>query len=185
MGTIEIIVLSLGLAMDATAVAMTDGLSNRKIKFLKALFIAFMFGLFQALMPLFGYLFGTLFSDLIETFDHWIALLLLGYLGGKMLYDGIKNKEEETTKELGFKTILIQAIATSIDAFAVGISFATLHVDIVVAVVVIGIITMLLSLGGVYIGKKFGSLLNNKATILGGLILIGIGLKIFIEHMFF
>lgn len=184
MSFVEIIVLSLGLAMDATAVSMTDGLSNRKIKVSKALLIGLTFGFFQAMMPLLGFLFGNLFAELIETLDHWIALVLLGYLGGKMLYDGFKKGEEEV-KKLDFKNLIIQGVATSIDAFAVGISFATLHVDITLAVCSIGIITMVLSTIGVLIGKKFGDLLNNKATILGGLILIGMGLKIFIEHMFF
>ena len=186
MSFLEIIVLSLGLAMDATAVGMTDGLSNRKIKLSKALLIGLIFGFFQAMMPLLGYLFGILFASLIEFLDHWIALLLLGYLGGKMLYDGFKKgSDEEEVRELTLKTLLVQGVATSIDAFAVGISFATLHVDITLAVCSIGIITMILSSLGVLIGKKFGDLLNNKATILGGLILVGIGLKIFIEHMFF
>lgn len=185
MSFIEIIVLSLGLAMDATAVSLTDGLSDRKIKISKALLIGLTFGFFQAMMPLLGFLFGNLFAELIETLDHWIALVLLGYLGGKMLYDGFKKGEEEEIKKLNFKNLLIQGVATSIDAFAVGISFATLHVDITLAVCSIGIITMVLSTIGVLIGKKFGDLLNNKATILGGLILVGMGIKIFIEHMFF
>lgn len=185
MNFIEILVLSLGLAMDATVVSMTDGLSNRKIKISKTLLIGFVFGFFQAMMPLLGFLFGNLFAELIESLDHWIALLLLGYLGGKMLYEGLKKETEEEVKELNIKTLLVQGVATSIDAFAVGISFATLHVNIVLAVCSIGIITMVLSIVGVWIGKKFGDLLNNKATILGGLILVGMGIKIFIEHMFF
>lgn len=185
MSFIEIIVLSLGLAMDATAVSMTNGLSDRKIKIMKTLLIGVIFGVFQAMMPLLGYLFGNLFAELVQTLDHWIALVLLGYLGGKMLYDGFKKGEEEEVKELSFKTLLVQGVATSIDAFAVGISFATLHVNIALAVCSIGVITFLLSTIGVFIGKKFGDLLNNKATILGGLILVGMGLKIFIEHMFF
>ena len=185
MSFIEIIVLSLGLAMDATAVSLTDGLSDRKIKISKALLVGLTFGFFQAMMPLLGFLFGNLFAELIETLDHWIALVLLGYLGGKMLYDGFKKGEEEEIKKLNFKNLLIQGVTTSIDAFAVGISFATLHVDITLAVCSIGIITMVLSTIGVLIGKKFGDLLNNKATILGGLILVGMGIKIFIEHMFF
>ena len=152
---------------------------------MKTLLIGVIFGVFQAMMPLLGYLFGNLFAELVQALDHWIALVLLGYLGGKMLYDGFKKGEEEEVKELSFKTLLVQGVATSIDAFAVGISFATLHVNIALAVCSIGVITFLLSTIGVFIGKKFGDLLNNKATILGGLILVGMGLKIFIEHMFF
>ncbi len=186
MEIIEIIMLGVGLAMDATAVSMTNGMNNRKIVFSKMLLIGFTFGFFQTIMPLIGYLFGTLFADVIMTLDHWIALILLGYLGCKMLYDGFKKKEDESTdRELTFQGLLIQGVATSIDALAVGISLATLRVDVVIAVLSIGVITMLLSILGVLIGKKFGNLLNNKATILGGIILIGIGLKIFIEHMWF
>lgn len=170
--------------MDATAVSMTNGMNNRKMVFSKTLLIGFTFGFFQAMMPLIGYLFGTLFADVIMAVDHWIALILLGYLGGKMLCDGLKQKEgEDVVPELTFKGLLIQGLATSIDALAVGISLATLRVDLVSAVLSIGIITMVLSSFGVLIGKKFGDLLNNKATILGGIILIAIGLKIFIEHM--
>ncbi|MBQ8293166.1 MAG: manganese efflux pump [Bacilli bacterium] len=186
MGLIEIIMLGVGLAMDATAVSMSDGMNNRKIAFPKALMIGLTFGVFQGLMPLLGYLFGTLFSDLIMAIDHWIALILLGYLGGKMLYDGLKKDDAEEDKtELTFKGLMVQGIATSIDALAIGISLATLNVEIVPSVLSIGIITAILSVIGVYVGKKFGDLLNNKAAILGGLILIAIGLKIFIEHMFF
>ena len=105
MNFIEIIVLSLGLAMDATAVSMTNGLSDRKIKIMKALLIGLIFGVFQAVMPLLGYLLGNLFAELIQALDHWIALVLLGYLGGKMLYDGFKKGEEEEVKELSFKTL--------------------------------------------------------------------------------
>lgn len=186
MSIIEIIVLSIGLAMDATAVSMTNGMNDTKMKVKKILLIGLTFGLFQALMPLLGYLFGTLFVDFVEKIDHWIALILLGFLGIQMLREGFsKNEDKEEVKHLGFKMLLIQGVATSIDALAVGVSLASLKANILVAVISIGIITTLLSIIGVYMGKKFGNLLNNKASILGGIILIGIGLKIFIEHMFF
>jgi putative Mn2+ efflux pump MntP len=186
MGIIEIIALSIGLAMDATAVSMTNGMNDTQIKFKKMILIGLTFGLFQALMPLIGYLFGTIFVEFIEQIDHWIALVLLGFLGFQMLREGFsKDEEEGKTNELGVKMLLMQGIATSIDALAVGVSFASLKVNITYAVLSIGIITTILSILGVFIGKKFRDLLKNKASILGGIILISIGLKIFIEHMFF
>lgn len=186
MGIIEIIILSIGLAMDATAVSMTNGMNDTQIKIKKIVLIGLTFGIFQAIMPLIGYLFGTLFVEFIEQIDHWIALLLLGFLGFQMLIEGLSKKdEEEKVKELGIKMLFLQGVATSIDALAVGISFASLRVNIVYAVLSIGVITTMLSIIGVLIGKKFGDLLNNKASILGGIILISIGIKIFIEHMFF
>ena len=186
MGIIEIIILSIGLAMDATAVSMTNGMNDTQIKIKKIVLIGLTFGIFQAIMPLLGYLFGTLFVEFIEQIDHWIALILLGFLGFQMLREGLSKKdEEEKVKELGIKMLFIQGVATSIDALAVGISFASLRVNIVYAVLSIGVITTMLSIIGVLIGKKFGDLLNNKASILGGIILISIGIKIFIEHMFF
>ena len=186
MGIIEIIILSIGLAMDATAVSMTNGMNDTQIKIKKIVLIGLTFGIFQAIMPLIGYLFGTLFVEFVEQIDHWIALALLGFLGFQMLREGLSKKdEEEKVKELGIKMLFIQGVATSIDALAVGISFASLGVNIVYAVLSIGVITTMLSIIGVLIGKKFGDLLNNKASILGGIILISIGIKIFIEHMFF
>ena len=186
MGIIEIIILSIGLAMDATAVSMTNGMNDTQIKIKKIVLIGLTFGIFQAIMPLLGYLFGTLFVEFIEQIDHWIALVLLGFLGFQMLREGLSKKdEEEKVKELGIKMLFLQGVATSIDALAVGISFASLRVNIVYAVLSIGVITTMLSIIGVLIGKKFGDLLNNKASILGGIILISIGIKIFIEHMFF
>ena len=186
MGIIEIIILSIGLAMDATAVSMTNGMNDTQIKIKKIVLIGLTFGIFQAIMPLIGYLFGTLFVEFVEQIDHWIALALLGFLGFQMLREGLSKKDdEEKVKELGIKMLFLQGVATSIDALAVGISFASLGVNIVYAVLSIGVITTMLSIIGVLIGKKFGDLLNNKASILGGIILISIGIKIFIEHMFF
>ena len=186
MGIIEIIILSIGLAMDATAVSMTNGMNDTQIKIKKIVLIGLTFGIFQAIMPLLGYLFGTLFVEFIEQIDHWIALLLLGFLGFQMLREGLSKKDdEEKVKELGIKMLFLQGVATSIDALAVGVSFASLRVNIVYAVLSIGVITTILSICGVYIGKKFGDLLKNKASILGGIILISIGIKIFVEHMFF
>lgn len=177
--------LSLGvaLAMDACAVSMTNGLEEPKMKFPKVLFIALMFGLFQGGMPLFGYFVGHAILQYIEAFIPWIALVLLSFLGIKMIIDGIKNKEEEEDlKKLTIATIFVQAIATSIDALSVGFTFADYDTLMaLVCVSIVALVTTLICIAAVYIGKKFGSKLENKAVIFGGIILIAIGLEIFIS----
>ena len=198
MGFIEIILLSVGLAMDAFAVSVGNGLSMKKSEPKAALAIALSFGIFQALMPTIGYFLGSAFEAAISSFDHYIALIFLGFIGGKMIFDGIKELRESKKKDdkreeaeekpfkLSFGTLMIQAVATSIDALIVGVSFAALpNVNIWTAVLLIGLITFTLSLVGVFFGKKFGQLLGSRAEVFGGLILVGIGLKVFIEHMFF
>ena len=162
-----------------------------------ALAIALSFGIFQALMPALGYFLGSTFEAAISRFDHIIALVFLGFIGGKMIIDGIKelrenkNKEkaaetEEKTFKLSFGNLMIQSVATSIDALIVGVSFAALpNVNIWAAVLLIGVITFAISLVGVFSGKKFGQLLGSRAEIFGGLILVGIGVKVFVEHVFF
>lgn len=195
MGLAELFLIAVGLAMDAFAVSIGNGLSMKKGSPKAALAIAVSFGLFQAGMPLAGYFLGSAFEDAIKQFDHYIALIFLGFIGGKMVYDGIKeirekkkgtDKEEEKPFKLSFGTLMIQAVATSIDALIVGVSFAALpNVNIWAAVVLIGIITFAISLTGVFFGKKFGQLLGSRAEIFGGLILVAIGLKVFIEHTFF
>ena len=180
------ILLGVGLAMDASAVSMANGLNESKMKINKILLIAFMFGFFQALMPLIGYLLGHAILELIETFIPWIALILLGFIGGKMLYEGIKNDEESEVKALTFKVLVFQAIATSIDALSVGFTFADyLIIEALLACGIIAFVTFIICVLSVYIGKKFGDKLGNKAEILGGIILIGIGLEIFITGLFF
>lgn len=191
MGIAELILLAIGLAMDAFAVSISNGLSMKKIILRKALLIAFAFGLFQGLMPLLGYLLGSTFADFISQWDHYIALVFLGFIGGKMIYDGIKelrhpeqsDKGEE--KNLSLLALFFQAVATSIDALIVGVGFAAMDVNIWIAISLIAAITFVISLCGVFMGKKFGELLGSKAEVFGGLILVGIGLKVFIEHMFF
>ena len=194
MGFLELLLLAIGLAMDAFAVSIGNGLSMKKQNPKAALAIAFSFGLFQALMPTLGYFLGSAFEDIIRQFDHFIALIFLGFIGGKMIFDGIKeliaDKKGETEElpefRLTFGKLLIQAIATSIDALIVGVSFAALpDVNIWTAVLLIGAVTFAISLIGVFSGKKFGQLLGSKAEIFGGVILVGIGLKVFIEHIFF
>lgn len=180
------IFLGIGLAMDACAVSMANGLKENKMKLNKIIFIALMFGLFQGAMPLIGYLVG---SQILTKFDWiipWAALGILGYLGGKMIYDGIKGKEELDDKSLTIKVIFIQAIATSIDALSVGftISDYTL-IEALVGVACVAVITFAICVGAVFIGKKFGTKLGSKAILIGGIILILIGLEIFISGMFF
>lgn len=194
MGIIELLLIAVGLSMDAFAVSIGNGLSMKKSSPKAALAIAFSFGLFQALMPTIGYFLGSAFEDVIKQFDHYIALIFLGFIGGKMIFDGIKEirakkrgeEEEEKPFKLGFGALMIQAVATSIDALIVGVSFAALSdVNIWAAVTLIGLTTFTISLIGVFFGKKFGQLLGSKAEIFGGIILVGIGLKVFIEHVFF
>ncbi len=193
MGIIELLLIAVGLSMDAFAVSIGNGLAMKKLNVKVALATAFSFGLFQALMPTLGYFLGTAFESVIRRFDHYIALIFLGFIGGKMIFDGIKElhakkKGEEPPAEfkLTLPALLIQAIATSIDALIVGVSFAALpDVNIWTAVSLIGLTTFVISLAGVFFGKKFGQLLGSRAEILGGVILVAIGLKVFIEHTFF
>ena len=187
MFVIRSILLGIGLAMDATCVAMTNGLNYPKLKKKDIVLVAFMFGFFQALMPFIGYLLGVSFSEILTKYTPIIALILLSILGGKMLLDGIEKKGEceEKIEPLSIKLLLIQAFATSIDALSVGIIMVDYTlIQLIIALSLIGIITFITSFVGVLIGKKFGVLLNNKATILGGIILILIGLEIFISGMF-
>ncbi len=189
MGFLELLLLAIGLSMDAFAVSVSDGMCLRNMTAKKAAAVALTFGIFQALMPVIGYLGGSLFYEQIRTLDHWVAFILLGFLGGKMLFEGIKVRQKPKDEccpaqsELTFKLLLVQGIATSIDALAVGISLAAVRADIVTSAAIIGITTTVLCFPAVCIGKKSGTFLNDKAEILGGVILIGIGLKIFISHM--
>lgn len=186
MGIIEILLIGIGLSMDACAVSMTDGMCYRGLKKIQALYIAIAFGLFQGIMPLIGFYAGSLFAEQISGFDHWIALALLSVIGGKMIWDGFHHANGECSlKPFSFGILLVQAIATSIDALAVGVSFAAAKVDIYAAVSVIAATTFIISIVAIYIGKKIGDKLNSKAEIFGGTILVIIGIKIFVEHMFF
>lgn len=180
---IEIILLGLGLAMDASAVSMTNGMTMKPMKLKGTLATAFAFGLFQGVMPLIGYFAGSVFAEYMAAIDHWIALILLGFIGGKMLWDALKKEDEvvPAAHKLTLKLLLVQAIATSIDALAVGVSFAAMNVNIFIAVSIIAAVTFICSIIAVLIGKKCGDFLNQKAEIFGGCILILIGLKIFLD----
>ncbi|MEG0614181.1 MAG: manganese efflux pump MntP family protein [Oscillospiraceae bacterium] len=189
MGITELLLIAIGLSMDAFAVAVTNGMCKKNIKLGWTFITAIVFGLFQGVMPVIGYFLGQTFTGYIQKFDHIIALVLLGFIGGKMLYDAIKSKNCETcdsnSADLKFGELMLQGVATSIDALAVGVSFSAMNTNIVISAGFIAAVTFILSFAAVFIGKKFGAFLNRKAEIVGGLILIAIGLKIFIEHTFF
>lgn len=178
-----LLLVAVALAMDSVAVSIASGSKYKTITLSTTLFIAFIFGFFQGIMPLIGYLGASVFSGYVREYDHWIAFTLLVFLGGKMFYEAYKNSFEEEVRDLSFKTLLLLAVATSIDALAVGVTFAFMQVDILEAVVTIGLITMLLCIVAVYIGKFLGSLLEDKAEMLGGAILIILGWKILLEHL--
>lgn len=187
MSLFEIILIGIGLSMDAACVSMSDGMCY-KAKLKNVLSIGLAFGLFQGIMPIIGYYGGSIFSEQISQYDHWLALILLGIIGGKMVYEAVWGKEPESNSceaTLTFKLLLVQAVATSIDALALGVSFAAMNVNIYLAALVIAVTTFVLSIISVYIGNKVGTRLNQKAEIFGGVILILLGIKIFVEHMFF
>ncbi len=187
MGIGELLLLALGLSMDAFAVSICKGLGVKKAGFKEMGTCGIWFGGFQALMPLLGFLLGALFAAAIEAFDHWVAFLLLAIIGINMLREAFSEEEEcENCKgsDMSFKTMLVMAIATSIDALAVGISLAMAgNVNIVLAVALIGIITFIMAALGVKIGNVFGSRFEKKAEAAGGIILILLGLKILLEHL--
>ena len=188
MGLFELFTLAVGLSMDAFAVAVCKGLALKAAKPRNMVIIGLWFGGFQALMPLLGYLVGIQFRDSITAFDHWIAFVLLGLIGANMIREAVSKKDGcedcgEADASLSFRSMLPLALATSIDALAVGVSFAFLQVDIVPAVSFIGVITFLLSALGLKLGSLFGVRYKSRAELIGGIILILIGLKILLEHL--
>lgn len=180
----ELLLIAVGLAADAFAVSVSNGLVIRHLRLKDALKFGLFFGFFQMLMPLIGWGAGRLFSDYVTAFDHWVAFILLGYIGAKMVIDSLRG-EDAATGDTCFKTMLILAIATSIDALAAGVTFAFMKMNIWFAVSVIGGITFFLSALGVLIGKRVGEKLGGKAQLLGGILLIAMGIKILTEHLFF
>ena len=183
MGLVELIILSVGLAMDAFAVSICKGLAMKKMKWKNAIIIGLYFGIFQAIMPLIGYLLGVSFQSVITSIDHWVAFILLVGIGANMIREAMSKEKEEASDSIKVKDMLILAIATSIDALAIGITFAFLEVNITLAVSLIGIITFIISVIGVKIGNIFGDKYERKAELAGGIILIGLGIKILIEHL--
>ena len=183
MGALEILLISIGLAMDAFAVSICKGLSMKTMSWKKALIVGLYFGIFQALMPVLGFFLGTTFESLVTQIDHWIAFALLSFIGINMLREAFGNNEENQDDSVDFKTMAILAIATSIDALAVGITFAFLKVNMLLAGLMIGIVTFAICVIGVKIGNKFGDKYERKAETVGGLILIFMGIKILLEHL--
>lgn len=185
MGLIELVLIAVGLSMDAFAVSVCKGLAMPKCTFKKVAIVGLWFGGFQALMPAIGYILGAQFQEAIASIDHWIAFVLLALIGGNMIHEALDNDEEEADASLDVKTMFLLAVATSIDALAIGITFAFLKVNIIPAVCFIGIVTFIISFAGVKIGNVFGARYKNKAEIVGGVILILLGLKILLEHLGF
>lgn len=185
MGLIELFLIAVGLSLDAFAVSVCKGLAMPKCTFKKAAIVGLWFGGFQALMPAIGYVLGAQFQETIASIDHWIAFVLLALIGGNMIHEALDNDEEEADASLDVKTMFLLAVATSIDALAIGITFAFLKVNIIPAVCFIGIVTFIISFAGVKIGNVFGVRYKNKAEIVGGVILILLGLKILLEHLGF
>ena len=185
MGFFELFLIGVGLSMDAFAVAICKGLGMERINKRDALLLALFFGGFQALMPLTGYLLGSRFAGYIERWDHWIAFVLLAFIGGNMIRESREQAEEETGHggSIRYRELFTLAVATSIDALAVGVSFAFLGVRIVPAVTLIGCTTFVLTLAGVWVGNLFGSRYKSRAELTGGIILILIGVKILLEHL--
>lgn len=182
MSLFEILVIAIGVSMDAFAVAICKGLSVSKLRPSHALKTGLWFGGFQALMPLIGYYAGVRFADVVSSVDHWIAFILLGFIGANMIKESFSREEENHDSDFSFKTMLAMAVATSIDALAVGVSFAFLRVRIWMAVLIIGLMTALFSIAGVRIGNVFGSRYKSLAELVGGVILLLMGIKILIEH---
>lgn len=185
MGFVELLLLAIGLSMDAFAVSICKGLATKEVSVREMCTAGIWFGGFQALMPLIGYLLGTTFADAITGFDHWVAFGLLAFIGGNMVREAFskQDEDEDVNDSFGAKTMFIMAVATSIDALAVGVTFAFLKVQIIPAIGFIGIITFLFSFCGVKIGNLFGGRYEKKAELIGGIILILIGVKILLEHL--
>lgn len=187
MGIVELLLIAVGLSMDAFAVSICKGLGMKKVNLKVAFVLALFFGGFQALMPLIGWALGSQFLWLISPIDHWIAFVLLAVIGGKMLWEALHDEEGEDdgkpTDKIDLGEFFILAIATSIDALAVGISFAALAVDIVPSILIIGVVTFCFTIAGVFVGNFFGSRYEKPASIVGGVVLILIGLKILLEHL--
>lgn len=188
MSFVELFLIAVGLAMDAFAVSICKGLQMKKINYRHGAVIALFFGVFQGVMPLLGWFLGSSFGSYITRADHWVAFVLLAFIGGKMIYEALHGDDDEEMSEggdtLDIKELLILSVATSIDALAVGITFALLpDTNIWVSITAIALVTFVLSLVGVVIGNRFGTKYKNKAELFGGVILVLIGLKILLEHL--
>lgn len=183
MGVLGIVLIAIGLSMDAFAVSVCKGLSMKKMDWKKTVIIGAYFGAFQAIMPLIGYLLGIGFQDRVTSIDHWIAFTLLIIIGINMIKEAFEGAEEGKNDNVDFKEMIVLAVATSIDALAIGITFAFLEINIFLAIDIIGIITFVISVIGVKIGNVFGNKYEKGAQIVGGVILILMGIKILLEHL--
>ena len=184
MNLINVVVIAIGLAMDAFAVSIVSGATCRQLKVKHAFRMAFFFGGFQAFMPLVGFLAGLSVREYIAGFDHWVAFGLLAAVWGKMIYESFKIKQVEKNYDPSNTLILlVLSVATSIDALVMGITLSVLHVSIIGAAIIIGLVTFLLSYLGIFIGKRFGHFFENKIEAVGGLVLLGLGVKILLEHL--
>lgn len=183
MSLLNILLIAVALSFDAMLVAAANGAAHHKMSFSKAFKIAFFFGFFQLFMPIIGWLIGSGFGRFIAEFDHWIAFALLAGLGIKMIAESFGEVEEKKIDINSWKVLLLLSVATSIDALVVGITFAVIPVNIWFTVAIIGVVTFFLSFFSIYIGKKGGKFFGNKAEIIGGLLLIGIGFKILLSHL--
>jgi len=184
MELITIILIAFGLTVDSLAVSISTGLVVSQIKFIQAIRIALVLAFFQGLMPLIGWFAGYQIRNIIKDYDHWIAFVLLFIIGAKMIYESIKNGDDRKDfNPLKYSVMIGMAIATSIDALIVGVSFAFIDINIVLAVVIIGVLTFLVSMSGMFAGKKAGNYFGKKVEFIGGLVLIAIGAKILLEHL--
>ena len=183
MGLVELFIIAVGLSMDAFAVAICKGLSVKQLQLKHNIIVGLYFGGFQGLMPLVGYLLGVRFQEAITSIDHWIAFVLLGLIGFNMIREALSKEEEQVSDAFDVKTMVPLAVATSIDALAVGVSFAFLKVDIWMAVLLIGVTTAAFSGAGVLIGNAFGCRYKSKAELAGGLILMVMGVRILVTHL--
>lgn len=183
MSLLTLFITAVGLSMDAFAVSVCKGLAMKKLSVKKAVLIGLWFGGFQALMPTIGYLLGTRFEKYVTSIDHWIAFVLLAFIGINMIKEALSGNEDEANDSVDLKTMFLLAVATSIDALAVGVTYAFLQVRIIPAVAFIGVTTFVLSVAGVKIGNVFGLRYKSKAEIFGGIILIVMGAKILAEHL--
>ena len=186
MDLISILIIAIGLSADSFAVSVANGFGKQNLKFKHNFLIALSFAVFQALMPFLGWMLGKGFSDYIRASDHWVAFVLLAFIGFKMIFENIKHKEENTdSNSLNILTVLAQSLATSVDALIVGISFAFIKLTILQTLLIIAAVTLVFSVSGFCIGKKYGKKFSKHAEIIGGIILILLGTKILIEHLFF
>lgn len=186
MGILELILIAVGLSMDAFAVSICNAMVVPRLRLRDACKFGVFFGVFQAIMPFIGWMAGKTFSGYVAAIDHWVAFVLLGFIGAKMIYEAFHEDEEcQTENPLRFRVLLLLAIATSIDALAVGVTFAFMKISVLPSVLTIGAITFVISTVGALIGKKAGTALGSRAEVVGGVILILMGIKILAEHLFF